>query len=122
MIGSDAVLVEIQKALKRKRLDLSDEKRLQSDIASAFTNHGIPFSREVAVGAGDIVDFMVGGIALEVKIRGGGSAMNIYRQVERYCKSDQVEVLVLMTAKTMTLPESINGKPVYVLSLGRTQL
>jgi hypothetical protein len=78
--------------LNRNRLPLSDEKRLQAEMALVFDTAGLTFRREVRLGARDIVDFMVeddpcppdGGsqIAIEVKI--GGSRRAIYRQLERY--------------------------------------
>jgi len=118
----ESIINQVGMSLSKRRLNLSDEKLLQNDIASAFDHSSIVYEREVKIKDKSIVDFMIGTLAIEVKIRGNGSAMSIYRQIERYCDSDQVEAILLLTSKTMTLPETINGKAVYVLSLGKTQL
>jgi hypothetical protein len=112
----------IQLALRGRRLSLNDEKKLQIEIAGAFAAYGIECTREVHLDKNNIVDFMIDGFAIEIKIRTKVSAMQIYRQLERYCAFPEVEALMLMTSKAMSLPDAINGKPVYVLSLSRTQL
>lgn len=105
--------------ITRARVDLSDEKRTQRDIAEVFTGAGIPHEREVKLTKKDIVDFMVGDVAVEVKLKTGASKMDIYRQLERYAESEKVKALVLVTNLAMGLPETIKGKPVYFVSLGR---
>jgi hypothetical protein len=116
------ILLKIQRAIKGKRLSLGDEKRLQGEIETSFISHDIDFEREVRLDKKNIVDFMVEGLAIEIKIKSGGSSMQIYRQLERYTEFSNVEAILLMTAKVISLPESINGKQVFVLSLSRTQL
>lgn len=108
--------------IARARVDLSDEKRTQRDIAEVFTAAQIPFEREVKLTKKDIVDFMVGDVAVEVKLKTGTSKMDIYRQLERYADSEKVKALVLVTNLAMGLPETIKGKPVYFVSLGRAWL
>lgn len=107
---------QIVDLLMRQRLSLSDEKQLQAEMAAVFTRAGLPFEREVRLGDGDIVDFMVCGTAIEVKIK--GSKRSIYRQCERYCAHDRVAELVLATNMPMALPTEICGKPVVVSLLG----
>lgn len=104
------------------RFPLSDEKVLQLVMAEEFNTWFGPqaVEREVKLGNGDVVDFMVGDIAVEVKIRGSRAA--IFRQVKRYCAHERVSVLVLATRVTMGLPPTVNGKPCFVASLGRAWL
>lgn len=116
------ILSKMQMSMRGRRFSLGDEKRLQIELAEAFMSHDITFEREVYLDRNSIVDFMIEGLAIEIKIRTKVSAMQIYRQLERYCAFAEVEALVLMTSKAMSLPDAINGKPVYVLSLSRTQL
>ena len=108
--------------LCKTRLNLSDEKLLQNDIAKAFDNMGISYKREVRIDDKCIIDFIIGRLGIEIKVKGGGSTMNIYRQIERYCVNEHIDALLLLTSKTMRLPETIANKAVYVISLGRTQL
>lgn len=108
---------DIIKLLTTQRFPLSDEKVLQREMAFVFTAAGIKFEREVHLGPGDIVDFMVGDLAIEVKIKGARRA--IFRQVERYCGYPAVAAIILATNVPMALPIDINGKPTAIAALGR---
>ena len=103
--------------IQTRRLPLSAEKPLQAALAREFELAGIVAAREVDLGGGDMIDFMIGGIGLEVKIKGQRRA--IYRQCERYCGHDRVVTLVLATNAAMGLPAWIGGKPVHIASLSR---
>lgn len=115
-------LMQITNALRGRRLSLQNEKRLQQEIEKALTENGIAHEREVHLNDESIVDFMVGSIAVEVKIKTKANAMSIYRQMERYAEFEQVETLLLITGRTLSLPDIINNKPVYMMTLSRTQL
>lgn len=104
----------------RVRLTLTDEKRAQEEFSEVLTAQGIAHEREVTLAPGDIVDFMVGGIAVEMKVK--GQRMAIYRQLVRYATHDQVQEIVLLSARCMGLPEAIHGKPAAVASLSRAFL
>jgi len=103
--------------LTTNRLPLSDEKVLQRSIADVLEAAALDFEREVRLGDGDIVDFMLGGLAIEVKIKGARRA--IYRQLERYCRHEAVTSIILATNVPMALPVEINGKPTAIAQLGR---
>lgn len=111
-----ALRQRIVHVLTSHRLPLSDEKQLQIAIGDAFTAAKLNFAREVRLAPGDIVDFMVEGCAVEVKIKGG--KREIFRQVERYCAHKQVEELVLATNVPMGLPPAVWGKPCSIALLG----
>jgi hypothetical protein len=107
----------VARLLTYQRLPVGDEKLLQDAIANVLAEGGIPFRREVRLNAHDIVDFMIdGGIALEIKIKGGKTA--IYYQCRRYCEHAEVAAIVLATNLAMGLPATINDKPAYVAALG----
>lgn len=103
--------------LEGRRFPLSDEKRLQEEIETQLLAGAFAFEREVKLGDGDIIDFVVGRIGLEVKIK--GAKREIYRQCERYCAHDQITGLVLASNVAMGLPVEIAGKPVRLASLGK---
>lgn len=107
--------------LSSARLDLSDEKRTQNDVAEILTRHGIAFAREYRLSQADIPDFMIGAIAVEIKIK-GARKKDIFKQISRYAAHDSVDVIILATNVTMGLPAQINGKPIYFASLGRAWL
>ena len=108
---------QIVHLLTSHRLPLSDEKQLQAAIAAVFETAGLPFQREVRLNEGDIVDFMVGRTAVEVKIK--GNRRDIFRQLERYCDGASVGDIVLATNVPMGLPPEIRGKPASIALLGR---
>jgi hypothetical protein len=110
---------EILKVLRGFRFSLTDEKTLQSEIAIELAKAGLQFKREVLLGPGDIVDFMVGRVAIEVKIKGQKRA--IYRQCERYCKH-YIAALILATNTPMGMPKQILGKDIWVVNLGKAWL
>lgn len=112
--------LDLINTLTRSRMDLSSEKRLQSEMEIVFNNAGIKFQREHRLDKTSVVDFFIDGMAVEVKIK--GSAKNIYRQLERYAAFQEVKAIVLVTRKTMGLPPDIQGKPCYVISLGAAWL
>jgi hypothetical protein len=86
-------------------------------MAEQFSAAGIDAHREVRLNATDIVDFMIEDVAIEIKIK--GHRREHFRQCERYCQHLEVKALVLATAKSMGLPATINGVPVFTASLSR---
>ncbi|MDP1866984.1 MAG: hypothetical protein Q8L13_11675 [Bradyrhizobium sp.] len=104
--------------LTTRRWPLSDEKALQPLIETEFAAAGIAgVRREVHLGPHDIVDFMIGGLAIEVKVK--GQRRSIFRQLERYCSYAEVSEIILATNVPMSLPPEICGKPARVAALGR---
>lgn len=93
--------------LSSYEFSIHDEKILQFEIAEVFTFEKIEFKKEVVLANG-IIDFMIGDIGLEIKIK--GQPMSIFRQLERYAQDDNINAIILANVKTMTLPDIINGK------------
>lgn len=107
----------IHTLLSRHRFSLSCEKELQAEISCILDSHGIAHEREVRLAEGDVIDFMVGHVGMEVKIKGNADA--IYKQCRRYCASAVVQEFMLVTNRSMGLPRDIDGKPCYILNLGK---
>jgi len=111
--------------LTTHRLPLADEKLLQLEISKVLADDGLLHLRELRLGKGDIVDFLVldqtelplSGVAIEIKVK--GNRRDIYRQLERYCTYECVREIVLATNVPMGLPVEINGKPASLAALGR---
>lgn len=106
-------LLEYLSRIYRYRFSLSSEKALQAEVHKILPE----FQREYRLDEQSVVDLFNDGIAMEIKIKGGAKA--IYKQCERYCMIDEVKILVLVTNKSMGFPPEINGKPCYVINLGR---
>lgn len=116
----EALVAPIIACLRAYRFPLHDEKATQAAIAQAFAARGLAFEREVRLGTGDIIDFVVTRIAVEVKIR--GQKIQIYRQLERYAKRAEIDAIVLASNVAMGLPLRIEGKPTFFVHLGRAWL
>lgn len=106
------------------RYDLANEKATQAEIeADLVANFGADHvSREHRLSAGDIPDFLTHG-AVAVEIKGPhhrGPAVE--RQLARYAAHPEVKVIILVTARAMTMPPLIGVKPVRVINLGRAWL
>ncbi|NTF17086.1 hypothetical protein G6L37_01410 [Agrobacterium rubi] len=103
--------------IRENPLVMNNEKRLQDEIEKLLLGHGVANKREVDLGDGDVIDFMLPfGVGLEVKIKEGKRA--IYRQCKRYCSHDQVTNLILVSGTALGFPAEIDDKPCYVVSLG----
>jgi len=101
--------------IRAARLDLSDEKATQRDLAEMFTQERIFFAREVRLSRADIIDFMIQGIGIEVKLQGAVKTA-VHRQLVRYAKHDNIKCLILVSNLSMGLPQQIEGKDVYFVS------
>lgn len=108
--------------LSKLRFDLASEKAVQGEMGMWLRNniaHGIEVSREHRLDRGDIPDFLIGGaVAIEVKLR-RTTAPVILRQLVRYAKHADVQAIILASNKAVRLPESIDSKPLFNVSLGR---
>lgn len=100
---------------ERSLINVSTEAAAHNDIAKALAAQGLDVRREVRLSDRDRIDVMVGGVGVEVKIK--GSRRDIYRQLQRYAASDQVSALVLATAAAWPPMPDISGKPFFHASL-----
>jgi hypothetical protein len=105
------------------RITLSNEKAAQAEINELLTMAGYEFTREKRLSPRDTPDFFIAesGLAIEIKMKGAGR-MDIFRQLSRYAKHDEVKAILLATNVSMGLPPEIEGKPAYFASLGRAWL
>ena len=92
--------------IRSARIDLSDEKRAQGDVASLLADAGIPFECEVRLSGSDIVDFLVEEIGLELKLL-GAEKKAVYRQLCRYARHPRIGSLLLASNLSMGLPPQI---------------
>lgn len=103
--------------LQRARLRVSTEAVLQADIETVLKQHEVSYVREKSLGPKDRPDFICDAeIVIEAKARYGKRA--IFRQLERYAAHETVGGIILVTNTALGMPARINGKPIYVVSVG----
>lgn len=96
------------------------ELEMQDDVEKALIDLGVEYEREASLGKCDRVDFLIGPVAVELKIK--GAPMEIYQQIERYASHGKVKAVALITPKNMDLPEAICGKPAFCLQFTKKTL
>lgn len=111
---------DLASLLEGYRFSCAGEAELQTAVADVLTKNGVPFEREARIGKGERIDFLVGGVGLEIKVEGSVTA--IARQLQRYAMAPDVSELLLATtrvAHTVTLGNlgRLMGKPVHVARL-----
>lgn len=107
-------IVELIKSVK---LQHSTEFLLHGQLYELFDGLGIPYKKEYRLSEKDIVDLFIDGIAIECKVK--GQPIRIHRQIERYALHDEVKAIILVTGKYMKVKPEINGKPAYIVNLGK---
>ena len=105
-------LLEVRAPLQQGEYDLH---RLVMDTLS---RQGVSFEHEVSLAPRCRIDLMCGGVGVEIK-RGRVERAKVLRQLARYAACEQVAGLILVTEKSLGLPQEIGGKPVRVVCLNR---
>lgn len=113
------MIEDIISILRRHRFIIDNEKHLQEQIYDQLCAQALPsmlpIIREVHLSAGDIIDFTIAGsIGIEVKLR--CPKRKIYHQVVRYCNSGQLTDIIIYSATTVGMPQSINNVNIWVLN------
>lgn len=101
---------DVTDLLARYRIMGLAESVVQDQIERALRQEGIAYEREVELAPGDRIDFMVGTVGIEVKIK--GTRAQIIRQLARYVRNDRVEEIVLAATSRRVLasaPDEITG-------------
>jgi hypothetical protein len=94
------------------------ESELGDAVAKRLSDMGVAFEREVWLNDTDRIDFMVGRVGVELKLKGPVSA--VARQLARYAQSERVDSLVLVTTrfKHKAVPKQLCRKPIAVVCVG----
>jgi hypothetical protein len=119
-VTADAGALDAQmlcQAIAAGRLRYTTEAQLQQALADLFADAGIDADGQVRLGVHERPDFMAGGVAVELKVK--GTLGDLTRQLGRYAAHDQVTAVIVVTrcARHRDVPREINGKPVYVVWL-----
>jgi len=103
--------------IERNVRGIGEEAYVQIALQRLFTKQKIAHERERWLSKKDRIDFLIGTVGVEVKVRGGLAA--VISQLERYAASDLVSSLVLVSTKSTLcrVPTVLNGKPVHAAAI-----
>tara|TARA_Y100000034_G_scaffold109350_1_gene140583 strand:+ start:7627 stop:7980 length:354 start_codon:yes stop_codon:yes gene_type:complete len=109
------IIQRIKDIVFNNQFSLQSEKLAQSELEILFLNHNINFHREYRLNNKNIIDFYLPDERIGIELKVKGSSLKIYKQLERYCKFDDIDQIVLITNKSMGLPSKIEGKDVFFI-------
>ena len=118
LAGDHPGLQQVAELLSKHRFRFTSEMELQAGIALVLETHGVLFQREYVISNADRLDFfLLGGLAIEVKI--DGTLMQALRQVSRYANHPEIlGILLIGTPRWLPeVPPALNSKPVQGLRL-----
>ena len=95
-----------------------EEYDIHAQVAAALGAARLPFEHEHKLGPRCRIDFKVGRVGIEVK-KGRPASSDLVRQLGRYLASDELDAVIVVAQRVTRVPESICGKPVYLISLNR---
>lgn len=115
--GCTSTLALVVGSIHSRQFTHADESELQRGLAQAFAEDGLDAQREVRLSQRDRIDFLVGAVGIEVKVK--GSAAKVLAQLERYAESDLIDELVLVTSRIQAaaLSGEVGGKPLRVVPI-----
>lgn len=110
----------ILSALRGLRAPLQQgEYDLHALVMDTLSRHDLSFTHEARLAPRCRIDLMCeGGVGIEIK-RGKPEPRRIQEQLRRYAACEQVSALILVTERTVAVPQIINGKPVAMVCLNR---
>lgn len=86
---------EIVALLRRHRFPARPETAVQDRIAAIFTTAGVEFVKEDVLTPGERIDFSIGPIGIEVKLR---TTADTIRQLIRYAETTRFTDIILVCA------------------------
>jgi hypothetical protein len=109
----DRLVATVEQVLTSHRFRYAGERDLQAGIEQAFRAAGLDVVREATLGDAGTIDFVLGKLGIEIKVR--GSRADVTRQVHRYLQHDDLSALLLVTtrAELARLPPVMSGKRVF---------
>lgn len=97
---------------------LPSEYAVHDRVAACLRDAALPYAHEVVLGPRRRIDFVCEGIGIEIK-RGKPVRSRLSEQLTAYAASPALDAVIVLVERNVTLPRSLAGKPVHVLSLNR---
>lgn len=116
---NDEMTAGIVRAIETIRCDAAaTEEELHGQVARAFEQCGLRAQHEARLAPRCRIDFLVGGVGVEIKKRRPDRA-KLIAQLTRYAQCEQIEALVVAAPRGVNLPWIIHGKKVTMIALER---
>ena len=116
---TDTQIERIVDALSSVRMPAQPEEYdIHAQVAGALGAAGLPYEHEYKLAPRCRIDFKVGRVGIEVK-KGRPATSELTKQLRRYLLSDELDAVIVVTQRVTRVPETIHGKPVYLISLNR---
>lgn len=109
-----ARMAALDSLIRSHRYVYASEVELHDQLERVLRDASLPVTREVILSPRDRIDFLVGDVGLEVKVKGQRTPL---RQLTRYAESSWLAGLLLVTTRAASPPSELAGKPVGVVSL-----
>ncbi len=112
-------LEQVMEALRCLRVrPQQGEYDLHLLVLSELEAQGLTAEHEARLAPGCRVDVLCRNVAIEIK-RGKPDPAALIRQLSRYAGCPEVKSLIALTERSVSLPKSLQGKPVRCLCLNR---
>ncbi len=95
-----------------------EEYDIHAAVARALSDAELEYEHEHRLGPRRRIDFRVGRVGIEVK-KGRPATSQLTEQLRRYLESDDLDAVIVVTQRVTSLPRTLGGKPVYLVSLNR---
>lgn len=107
---------KLEELLRKYSFNFSTEKEWQSSIERMLLIDCIEFQREVKIGEGSVIDFLVGRVGIEMKIK--GKPIPVINQLKRYLETGSLDYIILLTTSRrlfLAMPREHQGKAIRVV-------
>mgnify|MGYP007125811908 CR=1 FL=1 len=94
------------------------EADIHAMVGECLVSHGFACVHEARIGKGCRIDFLIGGIGVEIK-KGKPSPTTLRKQLLRYAVCDALHSLIVVSQRSVSLPVEIAGKRVDVIALSQ---
>jgi hypothetical protein len=112
---TDAVLC----ALREIRLPYAlYEMDIHGRVREALVTAGIPFVHEAMILKGCRIDYLAGGVGIEIK-KGKPNQKRLMAQLDRYLQSELLSSIIVVGWHSVRIPPEINGKQAEQVALSQ---
>ena len=87
-------------------------------VGDCLREAGLPCIHEAKIGKGCRIDYLVGDVGIEIK-KGKPIPRLLLQQLNRYAACDCLGSLIVLTQRSIKMPDKVGGKPLTHLSISQ---